>query len=94
MENNFLNEIEMQKFKNVVPLLIQNLKDRKILLVHTFEEIMSFQRYKLCNPKEARIAGQVNFKGGGVQVSLDTPTLNHKPLCLDPQKLYRTQTYC
>jgi hypothetical protein len=65
----------MQKFKNVVPLLIQNFKDRQNMLVHTFEEMMSFLRY--------RKAGRVNFKGGGGdQDPLDTPTLNHKPLCV------------
>ena len=48
MENTFLNE----KLENVVPLLIQNFKDGKNLLVHTFEEIIPFLRYRLCNPKE------------------------------------------
>jgi hypothetical protein len=43
----------MQKFKNVVPYF----KDRKILLVHTFEEIMSFLRYRLINVQKAKIAG-------------------------------------
>jgi hypothetical protein len=74
----------MQKLKNVVPLLIQNFKERKNLIVHTFEEIIPFLRYRLCNcPKGQNIAGRVNFKGWG-QDPLDTPTLNRMPLWLDP----------
>jgi hypothetical protein len=40
MENNFLNEIENAKTQECC-----SLKERKNLLVHTFEEIIPFLRY-------------------------------------------------
>jgi hypothetical protein len=76
-------KLRMQKFKNVVPLLIQNFKDRKNVLVHTFEEIMSFlgtdyviQRNKCSKGQNSRTS---EFQRGvGDQDPLDTPTLIHK----------------
>jgi hypothetical protein len=67
----FLMKLRMHKFKNVVFLLIQNFKDRKILLVHTFEEIMSFwgkdyviQRNKCPKGQNSRTS---EFQKGGVR---------------------------